>query len=158
MGGTGSGRFRSLPVRLTVEDTVRLPISLLKRVGLLNVSAPVASVLIKTDDPEGEEPNEIRLSTALSASGDPSVCLEYCVHTATGPQQVTEVVGLFTSGMWRSGNRCWFRCPSCERRVGVIFLPPGQQYFVCRTCHDLDYACRQGPRRRRKAGLRLGQD
>lgn len=158
MGGTGSGRFRSLPVRLTVEDTVRLPISLLKRVGLLNVSAPRASVVIGTDDPEGEEPREVHLSTDLSAGGDLSVRLEYFVPTTTGPHRITEVVGLFTSGMWRGGNRWWFRCPSCERRVGVIFLPPGQQYFVCRTCHDLDYACRQGPRRRRKAGLRLGQD
>jgi len=41
------------------------------------------------------------------------------------------------------GKRFWFRCPlvregkTCGRRVGRLYLPPGQHVFGCRLCHNL---------------------
>jgi hypothetical protein len=43
------------------------------------------------------------------------------------------------------GPRHWFGCPirhrgrSCGRRVKKLYLPPGEQVFGCRICHDLTY-------------------
>lgn len=43
------------------------------------------------------------------------------------------------------GVRPWFRCPGvvdgeeCNRRVGKLYCPPGQDLFLCRHCYDLGY-------------------
>jgi hypothetical protein len=47
------------------------------------------------------------------------------------------------------GLRYWFLCPvirdgvCCRRRVGRLYLPPGQQVFGCRLCHSLTYSSSQ---------------
>jgi hypothetical protein len=39
------------------------------------------------------------------------------------------------------GSRYWFTCPNtrCNRRVENLYMPPGNPYFACRTCHQLTY-------------------
>jgi len=37
-------------------------------------------------------------------------------------------------------HRYWFNCPSCNRRVGVLYRH--SEYFVCRHCKDLTYLSR----------------
>jgi hypothetical protein len=53
------------------------------------------------------------------------------------------------------GKRCWFRCPTCNRRAGTLFIvgPP----FGCRVCMRLAYQSqRQSPEERiRTRALRL---
>ena len=51
------------------------------------------------------------------------------------------------------GLRRWFVCPlvvsgrACRRRIGKLYLPPGQKYFGCRRCYDLTYqSCRDSHR------------
>lgn len=49
----------------------------------------------------------------------------------------------------RFGNRrWWFFCPGprCGRRVGMLYLPPGQNQYLCRHCHELTYEACQGHR------------
>lgn len=41
------------------------------------------------------------------------------------------------------GERTWFSCPRCGRRVGKLYLPPGHPHFWCRHCHGLSYGSRQ---------------
>lgn len=47
------------------------------------------------------------------------------------------------------GKRWWFLCPlaansyACHRRVRIVYLPPGANYFGCRECHRLTYESRQ---------------
>ena len=47
------------------------------------------------------------------------------------------------------GERWWFLCPlgieggPCNRRVGKLYLPPGEDFFGCRHCHDLTYLSSQ---------------
>ncbi len=43
-------------------------------------------------------------------------------------------------------HRWWFRCPSCDRRCRIVYLPPGQKYFACRICHNLTYTSQQESR------------
>ena len=37
------------------------------------------------------------------------------------------------------GSQWWFRCPDCNRRVGVLYMLDERADFACRTCHDLTY-------------------
>jgi len=53
------------------------------------------------------------------------------------------------------GVRYWFRCPvehdgrPCGRRVKKLYLPPGEQIFGCRYCHDLTYrSCQEHDNRK----------
>ena len=41
-------------------------------------------------------------------------------------------------------KRFYFKCPgldgrACGRRVGKLYLPPGEDRFACRACHNLTY-------------------
>lgn len=38
-----------------------------------------------------------------------------------------------------NGIRFWFKCPQCERRVGVLFKHPINQAIGCRLCLNLRY-------------------
>lgn len=54
-----------------------------------------------------------------------------------------------TSTPCRFGNqRWWFVCPGdrCGRRAGKLYLPPGENQYLCRHCHELTYEARQGHR------------
>jgi len=39
--------------------------------------------------------------------------------------------------------RYWLTCPVCSRRVGKVYLPPGDHTFACRRCHNLTYRSAQ---------------
>jgi hypothetical protein len=46
------------------------------------------------------------------------------------------------------GMRPWFRCPACQRRVAVLYAPPGR-HFCCRHCRHPPYASANESRERR---------
>jgi len=56
-------------------------------------------------------------------------------------------VSLTTSQTGFGGIRYWFSCPSCDRRVGVLFVHPITQAIGCRLCLGLEY------RKRRYKGM-----
>lgn len=62
------------------------------------------------------------------------------------------------------GRRWWFTCPlivngvSCRRRIGQLYLPPGEQFFGCRTCHDLTYRSCQESHKYARLAARYGID
>jgi hypothetical protein len=37
------------------------------------------------------------------------------------------------------GYRYWMICPECKKRIGVLYLPPGEHRFLCRHCYNLRY-------------------
>lgn len=37
------------------------------------------------------------------------------------------------------GSRFWWACPSCQRRVGVLYKHPVSEILGCRICLGLDY-------------------
>jgi hypothetical protein len=41
------------------------------------------------------------------------------------------------------GERSWFACPSCRRRVGVLYRPAAGDDWACRVCHRLTYRSAQ---------------
>ncbi len=58
------------------------------------------------------------------------------------------------------GKRPWFRCPSCDRRCGILYSI--RSCIICRTCGDLSYESQNEPRHFRaltkaqKIRIRLG--
>ncbi len=62
-----------------------------------------------------------------------------------------EVLGTqipLTTSLTRFGGiRYWFSCPSCRRRVGIIYQHPMSGVVGCRECLNLDY------RKRRYKGM-----
>jgi hypothetical protein len=63
---------------------------------------------------------------------------------------ITCPFGLVSTPCHFGGVRWWFQCSGmsvgnpCGRRVGKLYLPPGERYFACRYCHNLIYkACKE---------------
>jgi len=62
------------------------------------------------------------------------------------------------------GSRPWFRCPYCEHRRALLYLPPNQTDFRCRACAKLAHgveaedAAGRMWRKQRKLMARLGAE
>jgi hypothetical protein len=81
-------------------------------------------------------PNTIWLDYTITRWGGEKVELDYPIRLTSTPLP------------W-GGVRHWFVCPlslngiACNRRVGCLYLPPGENYFGCRHCYDLTYRSSQ---------------
>jgi len=42
-----------------------------------------------------------------------------------------------------NGIRLWFKCPICDKRVGVLYRHAISQNLGCRGCLGLEYRCRK---------------
>ena len=56
-------------------------------------------------------------------------------------------IELTTSKICYNGIRFWFKCPLCEKRVGVLLKHPLTDQIGCRQCLNLEY------RKRRYKGM-----
>ncbi len=52
-------------------------------------------------------------------------------------------VELTTSKTRYSGIRFWFKCPLCDKRIGVLFKHPMTDKIGCRECLNLEYRKRK---------------
>ena len=77
-------------------------------------------------------------------------------------EPITERIYLDKTPCNFGGERHWFQCPSCNRRVAILSLIEAR--FICRHCHNLPYgSSREGylgrmRRKARKIRNRLGAD
>ncbi len=63
------------------------------------------------------------------------------------------MVPLTTTPCYFGKVRYWFRCPSCHKRVGVLYQDIGGESFLCRHCNNLTYRSRYDSRYSRGANL-----
>ena len=130
MGGLGSGRPANYAGNATTEDSLPLDIRRLQRSGVLTpgrvhswqwtVNDRVrASIQIRADA------WQVELSYRYTAHGQPAEVIRQAVMLETTPCTL-------------GGRRSWFRCPTCARRVAVIY--GAGRLFACRTCKGLPYA------------------
>ena len=128
MGGRGSGRRSSYSGKPETSDSTPLDIRKLTRKGLLvpgnsfswqwTVSdQKVAGINIRVDSHEG-----VVLSYRRKSTGEE---VEQQIQTQTSPCHL-------------GGQRYWFTCPRCSKRVAVLYAPG--RYFACRQCGGLGYA------------------
>ena len=127
MGGPGSGRFSG---RGTTDGSQPLDIRRIYRAGLL---AP--GRLFSWQWSIGGKPySNIR----ARVEGDRVVLIYRSRRRGdTDWQDVEQPVRVDHTPCNYGGTRPWWRCPSCNRRVAVIYSP-GERY-ACRHCYRLGY-------------------
>ena len=127
MGGRGSGRRTSYGGKPETNDSMPLDVRKMTRKGLLSVGnrfswqwlvndQPVAGISIRVDF------QSMLLSYQMKSTGE---VVAQRVRTQTTPCHL-------------GGERHWFTCPRCNKRVAVLYAPG--RYFACRQCGGLTYA------------------
>lgn len=127
MGGRGSGRRSSHSGKAETSDSMPLDIRKIVRKGLLVPGngfswqwlvndQKVAGISIRVDFRQG-----MTLSYRKASTGE---VVEQRVQTQTSPCNL-------------GGQRHWFTCPRCSKRVAVLYAPG--RYFACRKCGALGY-------------------
>ena len=70
--------------------------------------------------------------------GEPYARFTYSLSDREGNRASYDYeVSLVTTLCNFGGVRYWFVCPECSRRVGGLYLAPGERYFICRKCSNL---------------------
>ncbi len=130
MGGFGSGRHSSYSGRDTTEDSLPLDIRKLQRSKCLMPGRsfswewsvndkPVASIRVKV------EVGRIVLAYRHRPRGDSEwEAVEQPIHLEHTPCAY-------------GGTRPWWLCPSCARRVAVLYGLG--KFYACRHCYKLAY-------------------
>ena len=128
MGGRGSGRQSSYSGKTETSDSMPLDIRKITRKGLLVQGncfswqwlvndRKVAGISVRVGFDNG-----MVLSYRKKSTGE---VVEQQVQTQTSPCHL-------------GGQRHWFTCPQCSKRVAVLYAPG--RYFACRQCGGLGYA------------------
>jgi hypothetical protein len=155
MGGIGSGRRlydRQYNSKSTTNDSLPLDVRKMHRAGLLKHGTYATWRWWHGSDENKERGSSI----GCLCAGD-KVALIY-QHRGEPVNQSVQV--LWTLCHY-GGRRAWWQCPSCSRRVAVLYA--AGKYFACRHCYGLCYASQQenaGDRALRaawKIRQRLGQ-
>ena len=133
MGGRGSGRRSSYCGKLETSDSMPLHIRKITRKGLLVPGSSFSWQWTAND----------RQVAAISVRFDcQSLVLSYRMKS-TG-EVVEQLVLTQTTACHLGGQRHWFTCPQCSKRVAVLYAPG--RHFACRQCCGLGWAT---PRRKK---------
>ena len=129
MGGRGSGSFGKLDKKRTVESCRSIDIRKLKREGRLKQG--------------------YRGALSWSRNGKPIHSIDYFVseqglnlscRNRRGEDYIQTLIIDYTDCHF-GGQRPWFFCPQCERRVAIVYSFGGG--FGCRCCKNLTYLSQQ---------------
>jgi len=134
MGGYGSTRWGKTPTRWSTGACLRLDIAVVR--PYLADDHP--SLIWRWPRAKGRE-----ATLGMATARDGIVLSHTSRHGQGGPVSVRDAVGVEWTSCTRGGERPWFRCPGCDRRVRALYLPPGRDHFRCRHCHRLAYASQQ---------------
>ena len=124
--------------KATVEESCDLSIFWLNKAGMLTGrrSTTITWVHSRTG-------KESVVSLMADVTGDPYVRLMYTVSDSAGNRQEYDYkVSLLICSCNFGGIRYWLACPVCSKKVGAIYLAPGDVYFKCRHCNNLTYRSR----------------
>ncbi len=137
----------ALTKKRQVESCLQLDIHKLMRLGIVHEGAHTTGNLQWHNLVAGTVAGECRYWVDCRRTGAAAMGIKY--QTRDG-EWVMQLIPLGTTRPNYGGLRWWFRCPlkapsgrRCGRRVGKLYLPPGEAYFACRECHELTYQCRQ---------------
>lgn len=133
MGGIGSGQGFRWSSKATTESQHRVDIRWLKRRGYLRPGGTGSMTWSRGGEQTGSigfrmKQNQIVLSYRHKPNGD-------------GWEPVEQVIWLDRTRCNFGGQRTWFRCPRCRRRVAILY--GASKYFLCRHCYDLAYNSQQ---------------
>jgi hypothetical protein len=151
MGGSGSGSWYRWSTKTTTGEMLAVDIRWLNKRGYLK-PGHYGLQWTRGDEPAGD----IRIEVY-----DDYIMLVYRSRKSSSDEweSIRDRVCLTQTPCHYGGSRVWFRCPSCGRRVAVIY---GGRYFRCRHCYKLAYSCQNEStydrlnRKARKIRRRLG--
>ena len=133
MGGYGSGRWYRGNTKTTIDAVHCIDVRYMHRQGYLQPGS--WGILV------GQQGSQHTGWIQVATAGDHLV-LHYRYRAHGGAwEPVEETVWLDWTPCHYGGRRPWFRCPHCQRRVGV--LCGAGKWFLCRHCHRLPYASQQ---------------
>lgn len=128
MGGLGSGRWYRGDVRETTDSYHKLDVRAFHRKRLLTHGYSGASRWWRGERQTGE-------IAWWTVSEDDRVTALTLAYSVAG-ESIAEPVPLTWTPCHYGGERPWFVCPGCERRVAVLY---GGKRFRCRHCRRLVY-------------------
>ena len=143
MGGKGSGNWLGSARKTSVTECVRLTMKDLRESGVIAGEADDVVFSWASTGSEGDVAS-VRVRVTSRTTTEIALKLTYAVVQDREPHEVEETVHVVNAGEAGRG-RWWFKCPAqvdgepCSRRAAILYLPPGQEYFACRHCHELSY-------------------
>jgi hypothetical protein len=134
MGGRGSGRCSSYSGKAETSDSMPLDIRKITRKGLLVPGSSFSWQWLVND----------RQVAGISIRVDFNQGMVFSYRMKSTGEVVEQRVQTQTSACHLGGQRHWFTCPRCSKRVAVLYAP--DRYFACRQCGGLGYATqKEGP-------------
>jgi len=127
MGGRGSGRQATYCGKDVPEESTPLDIRKLARSGLLVPGRSFSWQWTVND----RQVAGITIRVAVQA-------VQLCYQKRSTGESIDQWVQLQSTPCGLGGARQWFTCPSCGKRVAVLYGPG--KYFACRRCCGLGYA------------------
>ncbi|MEH6814780.1 MAG: hypothetical protein V7677_19775, partial [Motiliproteus sp.] len=129
MGGMGSGNGYRWNTKTTLEQTRRIDIRFMKKQGLLVADRGGSLSWSCNGEPDGNinyrcYENSLELNFKSRSPGE-----EW--------ESVKQTILFDRTPCNYGGERLWFRCPHCDRRVGI--LSGHGSLFLCRHCYQLPY-------------------
>lgn len=133
MGGFGSGRGSRWSTKTTTNEVKRLDVRLMHKQGWLKMGARG-----DLNWSRGGEPN----GSISYYYNDDTLRLSYRYRKRGGEwKPIEQEVPIDHTACHYGGERPWFRCPSCSRRVALIYM--ADSLFLCRHCYKLPYESQQ---------------
>lgn len=132
MGGHGSGNHYRWDARETTERANRIDIRLWHRGGYLRPRGILAASWSHGDIQLGSIGGYVASRTRI--------VLVYRTRRRDSGEwcDMREPIDLEWTACNYGGERPWFLCPACRRRVAVLYGPGAR--FACRHCYSLAYA------------------
>lgn len=125
--------------KATADESYDISIFRLKKWGMLKAGCSSTTVTWTSN----QTSKQSNIGLEVSMTDEPFVRLTYAITDSQGDSTPYDnEVSLTTTLCNFGGVRYWFGCPHCGRRVGVLYLAPGDVYFRCRHCNNLSYHSR----------------
>ena len=130
MGGIGSGRRPGYAGKATTEDSLPLDIRRLQRAGVLTPGRVCTWQWTVND--------RVHAAIGIRAeAGTIALSYNYAAH-GRAAEAVSQTIWMESTACALGGHRRWFACPTCNRRVAVLY--GAGRSFACRGCKALAYA------------------
>jgi hypothetical protein len=154
MGGSGSGSWWRWNTQTTCEEVKRVDIRYMKKHNLLKAGHSGTLSWKRGDEDSGYIGYRVEENRLI---------LDYRFREHGGEwQPIKESVWFDRTPCNYGGERLWFLCPHCSKRVAVLYGVGAR--FLCRHCYDIHYSSQMKGKldqlieQKHKLGYRIFED
>lgn len=133
MGGPGSGNWYRWNKKATTKEVKRIDVRYMKKRGFLKPNTRGSLSWTCGGEPNGDirytcYQHELQLHYRYRQNGHDWQLVEQCIPLERTPCNY-------------GGERPWFHCPRCSKRIAVLYGV--DVLFLCRHCYQLPYESQQ---------------